>query len=97
MATQTQHAVRESMTFRVFVSSAFRDLVAERNALQERVWPRLRELCLRHGARWDSNLTTPCAHCGERSVVTDDLPGQEIECPLCKGTLSLTPFVCDNR
>ena len=28
-------------TFRVFVSSTFSDLVAERNALQRRVYPRL--------------------------------------------------------
>jgi hypothetical protein len=40
-----------SLTFRIFVSSTFSDLKAERNALQERVFPRLRELCLRHGAR----------------------------------------------
>ena len=32
-------------TFRVFVSSTFSDLKAERNALQAYVFPRLRELC----------------------------------------------------
>ena len=32
-----------SRTFRIFVSSTFSDLVAERNALQERVFPRLRD------------------------------------------------------
>jgi hypothetical protein len=32
-------------TIRVFVSSTFNDLKAERNALQEIVFPRLRELC----------------------------------------------------
>ncbi len=32
-------------TFRIFVSSTFSDLKAERNALQARVFPRLRELC----------------------------------------------------
>ena len=42
------------MTFRVFVSSTFRDFTMERNALQERVWPRLRELCMRHGARFQA-------------------------------------------
>lgn len=31
-------------TFRIFVSSTFSDLTAERNALQERVFPRLRDL-----------------------------------------------------
>lgn len=39
-------------TFRVFVSSTFSDLKAERNALQARVFPRLRELCAQHGARF---------------------------------------------
>jgi WD40 repeat protein len=41
-------------TFRIFVSSTFSDLVAERNALQERVFPRLRELCAQHGARFQA-------------------------------------------
>jgi tetratricopeptide (TPR) repeat protein len=39
-------------TFRVFVSSTFSDLKAERNALQAHVFPRLRELCEGHGARF---------------------------------------------
>ncbi len=33
-----------SRTFRIFVSSTFSDLKAERNTLQERVFPHLREL-----------------------------------------------------
>jgi len=41
-------------TFRVFVSSTFSDLRAERNALQERVFPRLRELCLQHGVQFQA-------------------------------------------
>jgi len=40
---------RGSRTFRTFVSSTFSDLVAERNALHEHVWPKLRELCMSHG------------------------------------------------
>ena len=43
-----------SRTFRIFVSSTFSDLVAERNALQEYVFPRLRELCQQHGARFQA-------------------------------------------
>jgi hypothetical protein len=43
-----------SRTFRVFVSSTFADLKAERDALQERVFPRLRELCQQHGARFQA-------------------------------------------
>ncbi len=41
-----------SRTFRIFVSSTFSDLKAERNALQERVFPELRKLCEQHGARF---------------------------------------------
>jgi len=33
-------------TFRIFVSSTFEDLKEERNALQERVFPELKALCL---------------------------------------------------
>lgn len=45
---------QSSRTFRVFVSSTFSDLKAERNALQERVFPRLRELCSQHGCRFQA-------------------------------------------
>lgn len=41
-------------TFRIFVSSTFEDLKEERNALQERVFPELKELCLAHGARFQA-------------------------------------------
>lgn len=43
-----------SKTFRVFVSSTFSDLKAERDALQKYVFPRLRELCMRHGCRFQA-------------------------------------------
>ena len=39
-------------TFRVFVSSTFKDLEAERNVLQERVFPQLKELCRSRGHRF---------------------------------------------
>ncbi len=45
---------RCELTFRVFVSSTFSDLKAERNALQEHVFPRLREYCQQHGARFQA-------------------------------------------
>lgn len=45
---------RSNRTFRVFVSSTFADLKAERSALQERVFPALRDLCLRHGCRFQA-------------------------------------------
>ncbi len=45
---------RRSRTFRIFVSSTFSDLKAERNALQERVFPELRKLCMQHGARFQA-------------------------------------------
>lgn len=41
-----------SKTFRVFVSSTFRDMEAERNVLQERVFPALKELCRARGHRF---------------------------------------------
>ncbi len=45
---------RLGRTFRIFVSSTFGDLKEERNALQERAFPRLRELCMQHGARFQA-------------------------------------------
>jgi len=45
---------QRELTFRVFVSSTFSDLVAERNALQENVFPRLRCFCTTHGARFQA-------------------------------------------
>lgn len=45
---------QQARTFRVFVSSTFSDLKAERNALQEMVFPRLRELCAQNGARFQA-------------------------------------------
>jgi Domain of unknown function (DUF4062)/NACHT domain len=39
-------------TFRVFVSSTFDDLEAERNALAQHVYPALRSFCAQHGARF---------------------------------------------
>ena len=38
--------------FRVFFSSTFSDFVEERNALQKEVFPKLKELCAAHGARF---------------------------------------------
>jgi hypothetical protein len=56
---------QSSHTFRVFVSSTFSDLKAERNALEESVFPRLRELAMIHGylfqvidLRWGSRPTS---------------------------------------
>ncbi len=43
---------RDSRTFRLFVSSTFSDLKAERNALQDHVFPRLKRLCLLNGCRF---------------------------------------------
>lgn len=41
-------------TFRIYVSSTFNDLRAERNALNEYVFPRLKELGERYGARCEA-------------------------------------------
>jgi len=45
---------RRDLTFRVFVSSTFSDLIAERSALQRSVFPRLREYCQQKGARFQA-------------------------------------------
>jgi len=41
-------------TFRVFVSSTFEDLQAERDALQRDVFPKLRKVCVENGARFQA-------------------------------------------
>lgn len=41
-------------TFRVFVSSTFSDLKAERDHLQAHVFPQLRDLCRQHGCRFQA-------------------------------------------
>ena len=41
-------------TFRVFVSSTFEDLKAERDALQRVVFPRLRKLCEANNVRFQA-------------------------------------------
>jgi NACHT domain- and WD repeat-containing protein len=45
---------RRDLIFRVFVSSTFGDLVAERNALQEKTFPELRKYCQERGARFQA-------------------------------------------
>ena len=46
--------LRVSKTSHLFVTSTFSDLKEERNALQARVFPRLRELCLQHDVRFQA-------------------------------------------
>ncbi len=51
----TPHAPkRYRPAIRVFVSSTFSDLVHERNALQERVWPELERYCLLRGFQFQA-------------------------------------------
>lgn len=45
---------RRELLFRIFVSSTFSDLVAERAALQERVFSSLREYCRGRAARFQA-------------------------------------------
>ncbi|MBI4615356.1 MAG: DUF4062 domain-containing protein [Planctomycetes bacterium] len=45
---------RATRTFRIFVSSTFNDLKAERNKLQADVFPKLRALAERHGCRFQA-------------------------------------------
>jgi hypothetical protein len=54
--------IRTSRTFRIFVSFSFpstqfrigSDLKEEQNALQKYMFPRLRELCMQHGCRFQA-------------------------------------------
>ncbi|MGD8752256.1 MAG: DUF4062 domain-containing protein, partial [Anaerolineales bacterium] len=46
--------IQSPQTFRVFVSSTFSDLVKEREALQDKVFTELRELCAQHGAHFQA-------------------------------------------
>jgi len=41
-------------TFRLFVSSTFSDMVQERDALQQRVFPALQRFCRERGARFQA-------------------------------------------
>jgi len=62
-----ESGVQTARTFRIFVSSTFSDLKVERSALQERVFPRLRELCAQHGARFQAiDLRREVAGTGDR-------------------------------
>ena len=45
---------RVTGTFRIFVNSTFEDMAAERNALQETVFPQLHKLCAEHDARFQA-------------------------------------------
>jgi hypothetical protein len=45
---------QSSKTFRIFVSSTFSDLKEERNALQRKVFPKLRDLCRQNGFRFQA-------------------------------------------
>lgn len=77
---------RKSLSFRVFVSSTFSDLIAERDALQERVFPRLRQLCQQNGARfqtidlrWGSaTVGVPCRRESQlpREIRNENIPYQ---------------------
>ncbi len=41
-------------TFRIFISSTFKDFASEREALQEHVFPVLRQVCLEAGSRFQA-------------------------------------------
>jgi hypothetical protein len=50
----SQGATAQSKTFRLFISSTFSDFAAEREALQERVFPALEKFCAERGARFQA-------------------------------------------
>ena len=45
---------QSDITFRVFISSTFSDMIAERDALQENTFRRLQDYCKRRGARFQA-------------------------------------------
>lgn len=64
-----------NLNFRVFVSSTFRDMHAEREVLAKRVFPRLRKICDQRGIAWgDVDL---------RWGVTDEQKAEGLALPLC--------------
>lgn len=46
--------MRAEQTFRVFISSTFKDWVLERDALHLRVWPKLQSFCANHHCRFQA-------------------------------------------
>ena len=52
--TKKANIDQRELAFRVFVSSTFSDLEAERDALHKDVFPRLREYCQKHGCRFQA-------------------------------------------
>jgi hypothetical protein len=52
--SSTGPATRFRPVIRAFVSSTFSDLVNERNALQEKVWPELERYCLLQGFQFQA-------------------------------------------
>ena len=70
---------------RVFVSSTFSDLVYERNAFQQHVWPVLEQLCLKHGfqfhaidLRWGVSTAAGLDHRTMRICIEELRRSQEI-------------------
>lgn len=53
-SSPTEPNVAGTRTFRVFVSSTFKDLEQERDYLRQHVYPELRALCAEHGARFQA-------------------------------------------
>ena len=52
--TRQNSTPRFRPVIRVFVSSTFSDLKAERNALQDQVFPRLEQLCAQNGFQFQA-------------------------------------------
>ena len=46
--------LQQTKTFRIFVSSTFSDFKEERKALQDIVFPKLREFCEKNGCRFQA-------------------------------------------
>jgi tetratricopeptide (TPR) repeat protein len=75
MATLKPHQPSTSPIVRVFVSSTFRDMQAEREELVKRIFPRLRKLCEQRGVTWfDVDL---------RWGITDEQTAEGQVLPIC--------------
>ena len=60
---------------RVFISSTFRDMQAERDELVKKVFPQLRKMCEERGVAWSEvdlrwGITTEPAQDGHEATVT---------------------------
>ena len=72
----------DERAIRVFVSSTFRDMQAERDELVKRVFPRIRRMCEQRGVRW--------SEVDLRWGVTDEQKAEGAVLPICLAEIERT-------